>query len=114
MPSQLYGGSASISTTPFSLVNGSTTGASVTTPDNVSAMLEIASMAAGDRYEINFLDKTQSSGGTQRSIHKVVVQGPGAPLVIMTPFLPMVHGWDVQVTKLAGTDRTVTWSLRKP
>ena len=113
MATQVFSGTATIGTTPFSLPNGSTTLTPITAADDIGAVVEFTSLAVGDRFQVEVLDKTASSGGTQRSLFKAVVQGPGT-FSIATPFLALIHGWDVRVTKLAGTDRSVTWSLRKP
>ena len=111
MATQVYSGSASVGTTPFSLPNNSTTLTPRTDPKDVCAFVRFASLAVGDRFQIDFLDKVSGAGDPQDSVGSFIVQGPGS-FAIMTPTFPLIHGWDVQVKKLAGTDRTVTWSLR--
>ena len=113
MATQVYNGSASIGTTPFSLPNNSTTLTPMTDAQDVSAWVKFASLAVADRFQVEILDKMTGMGDAQETVEKFIVQGPGSP-VILTPFIPLIHGWDIRVTKLSGTDRTVTWSLRKP
>lgn len=104
--------SASISTTEYSLPNNSTT----LTPQTDDALLQVwidfAAMTAGDEYEWKLYEKVNGGGATQRVIARGLLVGAQSHPVV-TPSLIVVHGWDVTVKKLAGTDRTIGWSLRK-
>ena len=107
----LYEDSASISTTEYSLVNDSTTLAADTTDGVFQVFLDLSAMAAGDQYEIKIKEKVQS-GGTQREIYAAIITGTMAATWV-SPSLIFMHGWDVTITKLAGTDRTLGWSIRQ-
>ncbi|NOU33853.1 MAG: hypothetical protein HOO96_38660 [Polyangiaceae bacterium] len=107
---ELYQGSASISTTEYSLTNGSTTIATVTTDAVLSVWLDLNAMAAGDEYELVLREKV-TSGGTQRTLVLGTFWGTQSEFYISGPF-QVLHGWDVTLRKRAGTDRTIGWSLR--
>ena len=100
----------SISTTEYSLTNDSTVIATQTTDAMIQAFIDFANMVAGDQYEVKVLEKVYGAG-SQRTIYHAVLTGtqPG-PLV--TPGLIVMHGWDVTVKRLAGSDRSISWSIR--
>ena len=75
MATQVFSGTATIGTTPFSLPNGSTTLTPITAADDIGAVVEFTSLAVGDRFQVEVLDKTASSGGTQRSLFKLICVG---------------------------------------
>lgn len=108
--SVLYSGSQSIGTTEFSLVNASTTIASVATEAVLSVWIDLSAMTAGDQYEIAVREKVTSGGSQMRQVLGAPTGAQDAPFII--PGLHLIYGWDVTVTKLAGTDRTIAWTLR--
>lgn len=106
--------SATISTTEYSLPADTTTGVptSQTTDGVFQFFIDFANMIAGDQYEVKLYEKTDS-GGTQRLVETWVFTGAqGKPMFVM-PSLILGEGWDVTVKRLAGSDRTVAWSIRK-
>ena len=104
-------GSASISTTEYSLVTPGTTLASDTTDGVYQVFIDFSNMAAGDEYNIEIKEKV-TAGGTQFSIYASQLEGAQtSPFV--TPSLILMHGWDVTVNSVAGTARTITWSIRQ-
>lgn len=108
---EAYTGSATISTTEYSLVNGSTTLASSTDVGVYQVFIDLANMASGDQYEIKIKERV-ITGGTQRVIYTSTLSGPqGAPFV--TPSLVLMNGWDVTMDRIAGTNRLISWSIRK-
>ena len=108
---EAYTGTATISTAEYSLVNNSTTLASSTNVGVYQVYMDFAAMASGDGYNIEIKEKT-TSGGTQRSIYTAQIEGvQTSPFV--TPTLVLMHGWDVTVNKVTGTDRSISWSIRK-
>lgn len=107
---EAYSGSATIGTTPFSLPNNSTTLTPITVDGVYQVLLDLAAMTLTEKYSIRVLEKV-TSGGSQREIFAAVVSGANPSLV--TPSLILLHGWDVVVTKLSGTDRSIGWSIRQ-
>lgn len=103
--------SASISTTEYSLPSNSTTLTPQTDDGVFQVFLDLAAMVAGDQYEVKIKEKV-TSAGTQRVIYEATITGTMAPTWV-SPSLVLLHGWDVTVKKLAGTDRSIGWSIRK-
>ena len=106
-----YTGSATIGTTPYSLPNSSTTLTPITVDGVYQVFLDLAAMTVTESYEIKVIEKV-TSGGAQREVFTAVVTGTTAPAWV-SPSLVLLHGWDVQVKKLAGTDRSIGWSIRQ-
>lgn len=105
-----YSGTATINT-EYSLVNNSTTLASSTDVGVYQVFIDTSAMAAGDEYEIDIKEKV-ITGGTQQSIYTAVLDGAqSSPFV--TPTLVLMLGWDVTMTRVTGTNRSFSWSIRK-
>ena len=85
--------------------------AAITDDGIYQVFLELAAMAAGDQYRIKVKEKV-TSAGTQRIVYEAVVTG-AQPGPWVSPSLILIHGWDVTMTKLAGTDRSISWSIRQ-
>jgi hypothetical protein len=109
--SEAYANSASVSTTEYSLTNNSTTIATQTDDGVYQVFLDLNALAAGDEYQIRVLEKVQSAG-TQRAVFVAYVVGAQGELWC-SPSLILLHGWDVTLKKISGTDRTIEWSIRK-
>ena len=108
---EAYTGSATIDTTEYSLVTNSTTLASNTVAGVYQVFIDTLNMAPGDEYHIDIKEKI-TSAGTQRTIYTVVLEGTqSSPFV--APTLILMNGWDVTMDLLAGTAKTITWSIRK-
>lgn len=106
-----YEDAATIGTTEYSLTNDSTTIASQTDDGVYQCMIDFANMTTTEKYQIKVKEKVQA-GGTQRDIYTSVIEGvQGEPFVI--PSLILANGWDITLKKLAGTDRSIGWSIRK-
>jgi hypothetical protein len=104
-------GSATISTTEYSLPNASTTLTPITQSGVYQFFIDTGAMSFGDQYEITVYEKV-TSGGTQRKLYNAIIAGIMADSWV-SPSLVLLHGWDVTVKKLAGTDRTILWSIRR-
>lgn len=109
--SEAFSGSASIGTTEYSLTNNSTTLTAQTDDGVYQIFLDLSAMAAGDEYQIRVLEKCRS-GDTQRQVYIAYVTNTQGELWV-SPSLILLHGWEVTLDKIAGTDRTLNWSIRK-
>ena len=106
-----YTGTATIGSTEYSLVNNSTTLASSTDVGVYQVFIDTTTMQAGDEYEIDIKEKVVS-GGSQKTIYLAVLDGAqSSPFV--TPTLVLMLGWDVTMTRLSGSSRSIAWSIRK-
>jgi len=106
----IYDGNAvSISTTEISLVSGTSTLQSKTDVGQFTLFLDATNVAAGDEFVLKLYEKVRS-GGTQRSYELGRLTTSTGLAVFVLP--PLGYGWDLTLTKVSGTDRTFTWTIR--
>lgn len=104
--------STTVSTTEFFLAANSTTqGSGQGTDAMVQLFLELNNLANGDEYLVRVYDAI-SSGGTARIIMEWTIAHAQSEPVWASPALILLHKWDFSLTKLAGTDRSIAWSIR--
>lgn len=111
--SEAFQSSATISNTEYFLAAASTTQGSGQSTDGVyQLVLELNNLAAGDIFRVRAWDAI-SSGGTARVIWEENIPGPvGTPLTVF-PTIILLHKWDFSLTRIAGSDRSIAWSIRK-
>lgn len=103
--------SATIGTTEYWLASDSTTKVDQTADVSLQAFIDFGNMALGDRYQVRVVEKVNA--GTQRNVGQpIILEGVQSSLLVV-PSLILGEGWEVGVQKLAGTDRSIGWSLRK-
>ena len=105
--------SATISTTEYFLVSDSTSQTPQTVDCILQCWIDFANMVAGDEYRVRFYEKVNGAGATQRLIEQWSFVGLQARPGWSMPTVLVGHGWEVSVIKIAGTDRSIGWSLRK-
>lgn len=104
---------ATIGSTEYSIAQNAnySAGSPKTTQGYVQAVIDfVANLAAGDQYQVRIYEK--ANGGTQRPLLTAVVTGAQAESFV-TPLLFLGEGWDITVKKLAGTDRSIPFSVRQ-
>lgn len=106
--------SASISTSEYSLPGDTTTGVptSQTTDGVFQFFVDLGAMAAGNQYRFRLYEKTDSAG-TQRLVEEWIFTGAQSKPMFVSPTFVLGEGWDFTGLKLAGTDRSIPWSIRK-
>ena len=109
---EAYTGSASITSTEYSLPNASTTLTPITVPGIYQLFLDLNAMVAGDQYLLQIKEKVQS-GGTQRVVLSLPIAGAQAAPHSATASLILLNGWDMTLTLVSATARTIAWSIRK-
>lgn len=109
---EAYGNSATIGTTEYSLPNNSTTLTPITDDGVYQVFLDLANLTVTEEYLIQVKEKV-TSGGSQRGVFAATVLGAQGEPAWVSPSLVLLHGWDVTITKVAGTDSTIEWSIRK-
>jgi hypothetical protein len=108
---EAYSNTANISTTEFSLPNNSTTLTPLTVSGVYQIFLDTSAITFGDKFKILVKEKIISSG-SQREIFNSIISGVMAASWV-SPSLILMHGWDITITKLSGSDRSISWSIRK-
>lgn len=101
--------SALISTTEYFLFGDSTTASYQTTDAILQVFLDLNALAAGDEFLIKFYEK--ADGSNARPFYKSTVIGAQSDLWVSPSFL-VGNGYEVSIDRIAGTDRTIPWSLR--
>lgn len=102
-------GSATMTTTEFFLASNSTTATYQTTDAAVGLFLDCNAMAAGDQYVVKGYEKVNA--GTARVAWTATLTGAQSVLFV-APTNLLGEGWEFSVTKVAGTDRAIAWSIR--
>jgi hypothetical protein len=102
--------SATIGTSEYSLPADSTTLAAQTDDCELQVWIDLSAMTAAEQYQVKVYEKVNA--GSQGVVMSSVLIGVQATLWT-SGSLVVGEGWDVTVKKLAGTDRSIAWSLRK-
>jgi hypothetical protein len=103
--------STTVGTTQYFLASASTTATYQTTDGCYQLWLEVNNLANGDEYQVRVYEKI-SSGGTARIAMEWTISHAQTQPLWVTPTLMLIHGWEFSLTKLAGTDRSIAWSIR--
>ncbi len=111
MPNTERTGRASIGATPYSLSNDSTTLTPIDEVGIYCVMVDFSAMTLTETYELTILAKIDAAG-SQLPVYNAFVVGTSAP-VLLLPSLPLRRAWEVQVQKVAGTDRSIGWSITR-
>ncbi len=110
---EAFAGIETVGTVEHSLVTD-TSGPDVSTAaGDYQAFVDLSALVAGDEYEWKAYEKTRS-GGTQRATLSARIVGVQSTPIWSSPPLKLLHGWDMTLKKIAGTDRSIEWSIRKP
>lgn len=110
--SQLYATTETVSTTEWSLTTD-TAGPDVDTTDGVfQCWLDLNALLKGDVFEFKVYEKVLS-GGTQRVVYRTRFANAQSDPIWVSPSLILLHGWDMTLLKISGTDRSIDASIRQ-
>jgi hypothetical protein len=105
-------GTATVGTTEWSLTTN-TAGPDVQTDDGVyQFFLDMSALVAGDQFVLVVYEKVLS-GGTQRVVFRAFIANAQSDPVWVSPSLVLMHGWEATIVKMAGTDRSIDFSVRR-
>lgn len=112
--SELYSrAGVSVGVSAYSIPNNSTTPAAITTQFAGHLWLDPVqggAMTKGDYFKAAILEKCLS-GSTQRIAYEASIGNAQVEPWVIPPIM-LMHGWDMQITKVAGTDRAWDASVR--
>jgi hypothetical protein len=109
---EAFTGTETVSTTEWSMTTD-TAGPDIDTSDGVfQVLIDLNALAAGDVFEFKCYEKTISSS-TQRAVYIAAFSGAQGVPIWVSPTLILMHGWDMTLKKISGTDRSIDWSIRK-
>lgn len=107
----VFSGTETVGTTEHSLTTD-TAGPDAETSDGwFWASLDITALVAGDVFQFAVYEKVLS-GGTQRLIDRLYLHA-GQEGQRHTYAIMLMHGWDMTLKKITGTDRSISWRIRK-
>lgn len=103
-----------VGSTELSIVSGTTSLATETSSGVYQLWIDpvAAAMAKGDEFKIRVYEKVEATGGTKRVVFVATLSDAQSELFV-TPTLILMHGWDMTIQKIAGTDRAFDASVRK-
>lgn len=107
-----FTGTRTMDGTEWSLTNNSAVIAAQTGDGVYQAFVDVSAMAAGDTFQFKIYEKA-IAGGTQRALMNVQLSGAQAEPLWVPPTLILINGWDYSVQKIAGTNRSMDWSIRQ-
>ena len=101
-----------VGTTELSIVSG-TTALQTNTDDGVYQLyVDPSVMTKGDQFAVRIYEKVEATGGTKRQVYEAILGDQNLENLV-TPMLTLMHGWDMTIQKIAGTDRAFDASIRK-
>jgi hypothetical protein len=103
--------SASIGSTEYFLASDSTSASYQTTDCIMQAQIDFSAMQAGDQYEVRVYEKID--GTNARLLFPVATLTGAQANAYVIPAVIVGSGWEVSVKKIAGTDRTIAWTINK-
>lgn len=104
--------SETVTTTEWSLTTDTAGPDADTTDCIVQVFLDLNALIAGDQFRLRFYEKV-ASADTQRLVAEWYFDGAQAMPNFVSPSFIVGNGWDFTIIKIAGTDRTITSSVRK-
>jgi len=102
-----------VGATELSIVSGTTTLQTIT-DDGVYQLWvdDGANMTKTEEYKIRIYEKVEATGGVKKVVFAATLKGVQSEIFV-TPMLILLHGWDMTLQKIAGTDRAFDASIRK-
>lgn len=109
---EAFSGSETVSTTEWDLTTD-TPGPDADTADgSYAVMLDLSALAAGDVFSLRAYERVVG-GGTQRVVWEASFADVQAEPHWLSPWFNWLHGGTFTLLRRAGTDRSITWSIRK-
>lgn len=110
--SEAFANSQSVTNDEWDLPSD-TTNLSAQTDDGVyQCWLDLNALQKADVFEFKVYEKV-GSGSTQRVVYSVRFANAQTEPIWVSPSLVLIHGWTMTLNRIAGSDRTIDWSIRK-
>jgi hypothetical protein len=109
---EAYSGTETVGASEWSMTTD-TAGPDADTNDGIyQAFIDLNAIAVSDIFEFRVYEKVLSSS-TQRLVYSATFANAQSQANWCSPSLILMHGWDMTLIKLSGTDRAIDWSIRK-
>lgn len=102
--------SATIGTSEYFLASASTVATYQTADVILQVYLDFGALTAAEEYDVRIYEKVD--GTNAETFYYAKVQGVQSFMWVSPAFVLGV-GWEVSVKKIAGTDRSILWTLAK-
>lgn len=109
---ELYSGTEAVTGTEWSLTGDDNSLDTITTDGIYQCVFDLNALTWGDIFRFRVYEKARS-GDTQRLVEEWFYAHAQSSPNVATPALVLMQGWDMSLFKVAGTDRTITWSIRQ-
>lgn len=96
----------------LSIVSGSTSLQTITDDGVYQLWVDPGNMAKADEFLIRCYEKVEGTGGTKKQFFYASLMGVQSEN-FTAPTWILINGWDMTITKIAGTDRAFDASIRK-
>lgn len=96
----------------LSIVSGTTSLQTITDDGVYQLFIDAGTMLKGDEFVVRVYEKVEATGGTKKVLFTATLLGLQAE-IFCTPSFLLIHGWDMTIQKIAGTDRAFDASIRK-
>lgn len=110
---RLYCGSATVTSTEFSLINGSTTSADLTSTGIWQVYVDWTNLDDSTFYQIKMKDRFTTAGPQVTIFNEVVGHAQGSAPGEAIPALAMGSGMDVSLTMVTGSATVIAYQLWK-
>lgn len=102
-----------VGATELSIISGTTT-LSTDTTDGVYQLWvdDQGLMTKTEEYAIRIYEKVEETGGTKKQVFEATLKGVQSEIFV-SPMLILMHGWDMTIQKIAGTDRAFDANIRR-
>lgn len=111
--SEAFANTQTVTTTEHDLPSDTTTLGAQTDDGVYQIFLDLNALADGDTFRLKVYEKVQSTDTQRVFFQQDIANAQGIEDVWVSPSFILIHGWTVTLTKVAGTDRIITWSIRK-
>jgi hypothetical protein len=98
--------------TAISVPTGTTSTSSITTDGVYQFGWDPGVLAKGDEFEVLLYEIVEATGATQRPFFRQTMLG-AQPQDWFSPSYILMHGWDMRIRKIAGTDRAFDAVIRQ-
>ena len=96
----------------LSVVSGTTSLQTITDDGVYQLWIDAGNMAKADEFRIRMYETVEGTGGTKKVFAQWSLIGVQSQIFV-TPTFILINGWDMTLTKIAGTDRAFDASIRK-
>lgn len=96
----------------LSIVSGTTSLQTVTDDGVYQLWIDAGNMAKGDEFRVKLYEKVEATGGAKKVFATYSLTGVQSEIFV-TPTFILINGWDMTITKIAGTDQAFDASIRK-